>query len=193
MHPDASLLPPDLPVPQDDGASDHLLGLALPATPFSGHDGGVYVLADAPTRFLVLYVYPQTGGPGVSLPDDWDLIPGARGCTPQSCAFRDHHAELKEFGAEVWGISAQAPEQQRDFAARMHIPFPLLNDSELQLAGSPLRLPTFDAAGHPLYRRVTLIADAGVISKVFYPVFPPDENAAEVIAWLSSASGRTAR
>jgi peroxiredoxin len=140
-----------------------------------------------PTRWLVLYAYPRTGGPDVVLPGDWDLIPGARGCTPQACAFRDHEAELGALDATVWGLSAQPITEQRRFARRMHIPFPLLNDSELTLSRPPLSLPTFTAAGLTLYRRATLIATGGRIVKVFYPVFPPDRNARDVIAYLTSA------
>ncbi len=178
---DLSQVPDDLPVPTDDGASDHLLGLRLPPVELADASGGSVRLDDFPTRWLVLYVYPRTGGPGIDLPDDWDLIPGARGCTPQSCAFRDHHAELQELGATVWGVSAQASNEQREFAERMHIPFPLLNDSAHALAEPPLALPTFEASGLTLYRRVTMIADSAGITRVFYPVFPPDRNAADVV------------
>lgn len=149
--------------------------------------GGRRRLDRSPTRWLVVYVYPRTGRPGEEPPDGWDLIPGARGCTPQSCAFRDHHADLVDLDATVYGISAQPIDEQREFAARMHLRFPLLNDTELVLAYEPLRLPTFQAAGSTLYRRVTLCVDAGTIRKVFYPVFPPDRNAAEVIEYLRSA------
>ncbi len=181
---DLAALPPDLPVPVGDGACDHLAGMELPDLELpSTH--GPQRLRGVSTRWLVLYVYPRTGGPGIDLPEDWDLIPGARGCTPQSCEFRDHHAELAALAATVWGLSAQPAAEQREFAARMHIPFPLLNDEGLRLAGEPLRLPTFTAAGMTLYRRVTLIARAGVVEHVLYPVFPPDRNAADVVSWLS--------
>jgi peroxiredoxin len=141
---------------------------------------------DLETRFLVAYLYPRTGGPGIDLPDGWDLIPGARGCTPQGCAFRDHQHDLASLDATVWGISAQPLEEQAGFAERMHIPFPLLHDGELTLSRPPLRLPTFDAEGLTLYRRATLVVDRGVIRKVFYPVFPPDENARQVVDYLTS-------
>lgn len=190
---DLQRLPAGLPEPSDDGACDHLPGLQLPDVALSVATGGEQRLRDFPTRWLVLYVYPRTGGPGIELPDDWDLIPGARGCTPQGCAFRDHHAELAAAGATVWGLSAQPIAEQRDFAARMHIPFPLLNDAHRRLAGPPLRLPTFDAGGTALYRRVTLIADGAGIRHVFYPVFPPDRNASDVLAWLADASGPPGR
>ncbi len=183
---DPTVLPANLPEPVDDGACDHLYGLELPAIELSSTDGTVRWLHGVSSRLLVLYVYPRTGGPGVSLPEDWDLIPGARGCTPQSCAFRDHHAELGALDATVWGLSAQPIEEQREFVERMHIPFPLLNDSALKLTEQPLRLPTFTVEGMTLYKRVTLIAEEARVTRVFYPVFPPDRNASEVIEYLRS-------
>lgn len=183
---DPTLLPSNLPEPVDDLACDHLLGLELPAIELPSTDGTVHSLRDVSSRWLVLYVYPRTGGPGVSLPEDWDLIPGARGCTPQSCAFRDHHAELQTLEATVWGLGAQPIEEQREFVERMQIPFPLLNDSALRLTGQPLRLPTFTVKGMTSYKRVTLIAEEARITRVFYPVFPPDRNASEVIDYLMS-------
>ena len=183
---DYSHLPDDLPEPADDGACDHLDGVLLPPVELTSAQGVTQALRDVPTRFLVLYVYPRTGGPGVSLPDDWDLIPGARGCTPQACAFGDHHAELATLDATVWGVSAQPIGEQREFAERMHLPFPLLNDSAHRLAEPPLRLPTFTAGTRRLYRRVTLVAERGRVVRVFYPVFPPDQNAADVVADLTT-------
>jgi peroxiredoxin len=182
---DFGSLPPDLPVPLDDGAADHLPGLRLPALALLATTGGEVDLAEAAAAAgtLVLYVYPRTGIPGEPLPDGWDAIPGARGCTPQSCAFRDHRAELRALGAEVVGLSAQPPEEQAGFSAREHIPFALLSDVELRLAQA-LRLPTFEAGGMRLYKRITLVVEGGVIAKAFYPVFPPDRNAADVVAWL---------
>ena len=181
-------LPANLPEPVDDGACEHLNGLELPPIELLSTTGTVHSLHDVSSRWLVLYVHPRTGGPGVTLPEDWDLIPGARGCTPQSCAFRDHHAELQSLDATVWGLSAQPIEEQREFVDRMHIPFPLLNDSALRLIEQPLRLPTFTVEVLTLYKRVTLIADEPRISRVFYPVFPPDRNASEVIDYLRSRS-----
>lgn len=181
---DPVALPDGLPVPLDDGAADHLSGRALPKVSLRVARGGVRRLDDFSTRWLILYVYPRTGGPGVVLPPSWDMIPGARGCTPQSCAFRDHAAELAALGATVRGVSAQPIEEQAEFAERMHIPFELLNDSRLILESGALSLPTFDAAGMTLYKRLTMIASRQGIAHVFYPVFPPDRNAAEVIAWL---------
>jgi peroxiredoxin len=135
-------------------------------------------------RYLVVYVYPRTGTPGESPPDGWDDIPGARGCTPQSCAYRDALTELAAAGAGVVGVSAQSANEQREFAARERIPFPLLSDSGLLLRDA-LRLPTFEVAGMILYKRLTLIAEAGTIVKALYPVFPPDRDAAQVLAWLN--------
>jgi peroxiredoxin len=139
--------------------------------------------AAAAAGTLVLYVYPRTGRRGEALPEGWDDIPGARGCTPQSCAFRDHFGELRDQGADVVGMSAQSLADQVEFAERVGLPYPILSDPELELAGA-LSLPTFEAAGMRLYRRLTLIARAGRIVKAFYPVFPPDRNAADVVAWL---------
>jgi peroxiredoxin len=160
--------------------------MELPDLAFRSTGGGFERLGGAATRWLVLYVYPRTGGPGIALPDDWDLIPGARGCTPQSCAFRDHHTELRDLDATVRGVSAQPAQEQEEFTARMHLPFPLLNDSDLRLADPPLRLPTFTVDNMTLFKRVTLVADRGIIRRVFYPVFPPDRNAEEVIEFLSA-------
>jgi peroxiredoxin len=183
--PDYGTLPPDLPVPLDDGAADHLSGRVLPELALPSTLGGEVDLAAAArgAGTLVLYVYPRTGTPGQPSPDGWDAIPGARGCTPQSCAFRDHHAELRALGADVLGLSAQPVAEQAAFAAREHLPFALLSDPELRLAAA-LALPTFEAAGMQLYKRLTLVAVGGAVEKAFYPVFPPDRNAADVLAWL---------
>lgn len=186
---DPASLPADLPEPVDDGACDHLTGMELPGIALPSADGAERSLRDVPSRWLVLFVYPRTGGPGVELPDGWELIPGAKGCTPQSCGFRDHHAELRALDATVWGLSAQPRSEQQEFAERMAIPFPLLNDSGLRLAGAPLRLPTFTVDGRTLYRRVTLVADRGRITRVFYPVFPPGTNAADVVDHLTRVAG----
>jgi peroxiredoxin len=144
-------------------------------------------LAEAAHALLVVYVYPRTGRPGEPLPEGWDEIPGARGCTPQSCAFRDHVKDLAACGASVLGISAQSPGEQSEFAEREHIPYPLLSDSDLRLADR-LGLPTFEVVGMRLYRRLTFIASEGCIEKVFYPVFPPERNASEVLAWIGERS-----
>lgn len=175
-------LPDDLPVPVDDGAADHLMGESLPAIELDATSGGSVNLGGL-DETAVLYVYPATGVPGRPLPDGWDQTPGARGCTPQSCAFRDRSEELARDGARVLGLSAQPLAEQTEFAGRERMPYPLLNDSEFALAAL-LRLPTFELGGRRYYRRLTLIARGGRIVKVFYPVFPPQENAADVAAWL---------
>lgn len=175
-------LPDNLPVPTDDGAAAHLAGSPLPELTLSATDGSEINLAQLAGRW-VLYVYPMTGQPGVPLPDGWDAIPGARGCTPQSCSFRDHHAELRALNCSVLGLSTQTTEYQREARDRLHLPFELLSDSALQLK-SALHLPTFSVAGKELFKRVTIVADDGRITHVFYPVFPPDRSADEVLTWL---------
>jgi len=177
-------LPPDLPAPEDDGGADHLAGSAAPELSLASTQGGTVDLAALGQERLVVYVYPRTGTPGEPSPAGWDDIPGARGCTPQSCAFRDSQDEFSRLGASVVGVSAQSPAEQQEFAARERIPFPLLSDGGLRLA-SEMQLPTFEAGGRTLYRRLTFVVKAGEIVKVFYPVFPPDRNAADVLAWLA--------
>jgi peroxiredoxin len=186
METDYSSLPPDLPVPEDDGAADHLAGMALPplALAVAGGEGGRFDLREAATiGTLVAFVYPRTGTPGQPLVPGWDDIPGARGCTPQSCAFRERHFALAGLGALVVGISAMDPREQAAFGEREQLPYALLNDGPLALRDQ-LGLPTFEVCGTTLYKRLTFVARAGAIEKVFYPVFPPDRNAAEVEGWL---------
>ena len=179
-------LPPGIPVPQDDGAARHLAGtkitdVALPAT-----EGAPVNLSKLKGR-TVVYVYPRTGVPGVDPPDGWDQIPGARGCTPQSCSFRDHFGELKRLGvAQLYGLSTQDTAYQREAATRLHLPFAILSDEKLALTKA-LKLPTFSAVGMTLLKRMALVIDDGAITKAFYPVFPPDKNAEEVIAWLQAS------
>jgi peroxiredoxin len=185
MSTEFSRLPSDLPVPVDDGAADHLPGSPVPDVALRSTQGGELSLADAARGLVVVYVYPRTGTPGVPAPEGWDDIPGARGCTPQSCAFRDAQQELGRHGASLIGISTQTPEEQAEFAQREHIPYPLLSDHELVLA-ERMRLPTFQAGGLQLYKRLTFVAEAGRIVKLFYPVFPPDRNADDVLAWLEA-------
>jgi peroxiredoxin len=180
---DYTSLPPDLPVPEDDGAADHLTGLTVPNLRLPSTSGGTADLAELAQERLVAYVYPRTGTPDRPSPPGWDEIPGARGCTPQSCAFRDNGNDFSQLGVTVVGISAQSAGEQQEFAAREQIPFPLLSDAGLLLA-TALRLPTFEVEEMTLYRRLTFVAEAGTIVKAFYPVFPPDRNAAEVLAWL---------
>jgi peroxiredoxin len=187
MSGDYRSLPDDLPVPVDDGGADHLSGLDVPAVELTSTSGGSVDLSAPAQERLVVYIYPRTGTPGEPSPPGWDEIPGARGCTPQSCAFRDSLAEFSALGASVIGISAQTAAEQAAFAQREHIPFPLLSDSGLAL-GEALRLPIFEVDGMTLYRRLTFVAEAGHIAKVFYPVFPPDRNAAQALDWLRSQS-----
>ena len=181
---DPNVLPNHIPVPQDDGAATHLIGAMLPALALTATDGSQVDLSKLRGR-TVVYVYPRTGVPGQPLPEGWDAIPGARGCTPQSCGFRDHFAELDALGASVLGLSAQPLADQIEFAQRVDLPYPVLSDPGLALAEA-LRLPTFGVAGMRLYRRLTLVARRREIVKVLYPVFPPDRNAADVVAWLSA-------
>ena len=197
MSADYAQLPADLPVPVDDGAADGLVGrevpdLTLPATMSAPDASGDAApdprLADLAADLLVAYVYPMTGTPGRALPHGWDDIPGARGCTPQSCAYRDALADFERLGAAVVGISAQSAAEQAEIAAREHIPFPLLSDDRLRLRDA-LGLPVFEVEGRTLYRRLTFVAAEGRIVKVFYPVFPPDRDAGEVLAWLREAAG----
>jgi peroxiredoxin len=173
-----------LPAPQDDGATNHLLGLRLPSIPLAATSGASIDLSALPGRTIV-YAYPRTGRPGIDNPEGWDMIPGARGCTPQSCSFRDHYATLRQLGVDqLFGLSTQDTAYQSEAAQRLHLPFAILSDEHLQLTHA-LDLPTFIAAGMTLLKRFTLIIDNGVITHVFYPVFPPDRSAADVIAWLS--------
>jgi peroxiredoxin/lysophospholipase L1-like esterase len=190
MSHDLHSLPEDLPVPEDDGAGDRLLNATIPSVALSNTSGNEVDLAAvaAADGYLVVYVYPQTGVPGRPIPEGWDRIPGARGCTPQSCAFRDSAGELATLGASVFGLSSQPLGEQREFAEREHLPYPLLNDSGLWLARE-LGLPTFEANGVKYYRRLTFVARAGRIIKVFYPVFPPQDNAGDVITWLQAEGG----
>ena len=184
MAHDPYTLPPDLPVPVDDGGADHLPGTAMPSLELEASQGPVDLGELAEAR-LVLYVYPRTGTPGVEPPEGWDAFPGARGCTPQSCAFRDHADELAELGARVAGLSAQTLPEQIEFAERTHMPYPVIADPELRLRDE-LGLPTFEIAGMTLYKRLALVAERRTIVKAFYPVFPPDRNAADVLGWLRS-------
>jgi peroxiredoxin len=179
------VLPDGLPAPEDDGGADHLPGLDIPEVVLPSSQGPVN-LAELAAARLVLYVYPRSGRPGVPMLPGWDDIPGARGCTPQSCGFRDHEAELAALGARVAGVSAQSIEDQVEFAERNHIPYPVISDEWLELERW-LGLPTFDVEGLTLYRRLALIAERRRIVKAFYPVFPPDRNAEEVVAWLTTA------
>ncbi len=180
---DPTFLPPGIPAPQDDGGARHLAGAKLPDVALPATSGPAVNLSKLKGR-TVVYIYPRTGVPGVDPPPGWDLIPGARGCTPQSCGFRDHFAELEALGvATVFGLSTQDTGYQREAAERLHLPFPILSDAELHFALG-LHLPMFMTSGMMLLKRMALVIEDGVIVKAFYPVFPPDKNAEEVIAWL---------
>jgi peroxiredoxin len=176
-------LPADLPVPVDDGACNHLTGFQLPSLPLNSTAGRVVDLSALSGR-TVIYTYPRTGRPDVEMPAGWNDIPGARGCTPESCGFRDHFKELQALGANVFGLSTQDTDYQREAAERLQLPFELLSDAELRFAKA-LRLPTFEVEAMTLIKRLTLILRGGRVEKVFYPVFPPDRHAEEVVAWLS--------
>ena len=173
-----------IPAPQDDGAAHHLTGLAVPDVPLMDTNGARVSLAKIPGR-VVLFAYPRTGVPGqISPVEGWDMIPGARGCTPQACAFRDLYREMLAAGVtRVFGVSTQDSAYQREAADRLHLPFPLLSDEKLALSKA-LRLPTMEVAGMTLIKRLALVIDDATIAKVFYPVFPPDRNAGDVLAWL---------
>ena len=172
-----------IPAPHDDGAARHLTGARLVSVPLIATTGE-HIDLSALTGRTVVYAYPRTGRPGVASPDGWDMIPGARGCTPQSCAFRDHFAELRALGVDqLFGLSTQDPDYQREAAERLHLPFGLLSDEQLTFTRS-IGLPTFETSGMTLLKRLTLVINDGLITRVFYPVFPPDRSANEVIDWL---------
>ena len=180
-------LPADLPRPIDDGAAQHLPGLDMPGIILPSTKGRAVDLSALSASRTVIYCYPMTGVPGKPLPEGWDMIPGARGCTPQTCSFRDHYQELAEMGAEVYGLSTQTTEYQREMAERLHLPFEILSDVEFKLVDA-LRLPTFEVEGVRLLKRLTLVVRHGRIEHVFYPVFPPNESAGEVAGWLKAHS-----
>ena len=188
-------LPTDLPVPIDDGASDHLVGMTVPAHELEGTDGQRWDIANVTGRSIV-FAYPMTGRPDTPLPDNWDAIPGARGCTPETCAFRDLTSAFADVGARIFGLSTQTSTYQREMTTRLSVPFPVLSDAN-RAFGGPLLLPTMqtdvprspDGPESPvLYRRLTLIVDDGAISHCFYPVFPPDQHASQVLAWATGAT-----
>lgn len=177
-----------IPAPVDDGDARHLTGARMASLRLPATDGELVDLSTLPGR-VVVYAYPRTGKPGVANPEGWDMIPGARGCTPQTCAFRDHFAELRALGvARLFGLSTQDSDYQREAAERLHLPFALLSDQNLTLTRA-MTLPCFEADGTTLLKRFTLVIDGGRVEHVFYPVFPPDRNAENVIEWLAKRSG----
>jgi peroxiredoxin len=179
---DIHTVPDDLPVPEDDGAADHLLGALVPAIALKATTGETVRLAGLKGR-TVLFCYPRTGRPDEELPPGWNAIPGARGCTPEACGFRDAHVQFSELGVRVLALSTQPGDYQREMAERLHLPFPVLSDEALELTNA-LRLPTFETSGWTLLKRLTLVIDDGRVAQVFYPVFPPDSHASEVLSWL---------
>ena len=182
---DFTQLPPNLPEPRDDGAASHLPGMAMPAVELASTSGRLVNVGELPGR-AVLFCYPMTGRPGAALPEGWDAIPGARGCTPEACGFRDRATEWERLGVTVFGVSTQSTADQREARQRLRLPFELLSDEQFKLT-TALRLPTFDVAGRRLLKRLTLVVFERRIEKVFYPIFPPDRHAGEVLAYLSSA------
>ena len=179
---DVFTLPPDLPVPEDHGEADHLLNAVVPSVKLMSTTGGEVDVGELPGR-TVLFGYPRTGRPDEELLPGWDAIPGARGCTPETCGFRDAHSQFADLGARVIALSTQSTGYQRELAERLGLPFPVLSDESLELTGA-LRLPTFETSGLTLIKRITLVIDDGRITHVFYPVFPPDAHAGEVLSWL---------
>lgn len=182
-------LPPDLPVPFDDGACDNLPGKALPGSDDSGlvscSSGQIIDLFSLDGQ-VVLFIYPSIGAAGSAPSASWNAIPGARGCTLQTCSFRDVHKELLSAGASsVYGLSVQSVEFSKEAKERLHLPFDLLCDEELKFAKA-LGMPTFEYEGRELYKRACLIVEKGKVKKVFYPVFPPDKSADVVLEWLKS-------
>ena len=178
-------LPSDLPVPQDDGACDHLVGMALPEISLRSTADRSVSLAHIAQEPAVFFFYPRTGRPDEPAPVGWDEIPGARGCTPQSCGYRDQYKAFQALGVQVFGVSTQTTEFQQEFVRRMNVPYEILSDSDFVLTKA-LRLPTFDFNSMRLFKRIAIVARNGKIEKVFYPVFPPDKNAETVLAWLTS-------
>jgi peroxiredoxin len=173
-----------IPAPIDDGATRHLMGARMASVPLRATNGETVDLSIMPGR-VVIYAYPRTGTPGIENPDGWDMIPGARGCTPQSCSFRDHFAELKSLGvSHLFGLSTQDTDYQREAAQRLHLPFALLSDEQLRLTRG-MNLPIFETSGMLLLKRFTLVINDGTVEHVFYPVFPPDRSASDVVEWLS--------
>ncbi len=183
-------LPDDLPVPEDDGAADHLLHISMPHLTLHATDGRDVTLDRLGGGTSVIYVYPLTGRPGVDLPAGWNEIPGARGCTPETCGFRDHYAGLQAAGiGAVYGMSSQTTDYQAELAGRLGLPFTILSDPGFELAGA-IGLPTFTTSdGQRLYKRLTMVIADGVIEHVFYPIFPPDQHAAAVLRWISTYEG----
>ena len=182
-------LPTNLPAPQDDGACKHLAGMTLPALKLYSTEDRAVTVSEAASRLAVFFFYPRSGRPNEPVPEGWDQIPGARGCTPQSCGFRDVYDQFKRLRVQVFGVSSQSTEFQKEFVERMELPYEILSDEYFALTEA-LRLPTFEFNGMRLIKRLAIVAEKGRIVKVFYPVFPPDRNAEEVLTWLATRGGR---
>jgi peroxiredoxin len=182
---DFTKLPSNLPIPIDDGACDHLHGMAIPSAVLPSTKGGIVNLRTVKATRTIVYCYPRTGEPGKPSPDGWEAIPGARGCTPQSCSMRDHYHAIHGLQAEIYGVSTQTTAYQSEAVTRLHLPFALLSDAELRFTKA-LRLPTFSVNGWTLIKRLTIVVYKGRIEKVFYPVFPPDKHGEQVVAWLQA-------
>jgi peroxiredoxin len=185
QQPNLNALPPNLPRPKDDGGARHLKGLAIPDLALPSTSNRLVNLAKLTAPRIVVYCYPMTGRPDRPLPAGWDDIPGARGCTPETCGFRDHHQDLAKLRADVYGVSTQSTEYQQEMVRRLEVPFEVLSDERLAFTNA-LRLPTFSVEGMTLIKRLTLVVRGGRVETVFYPVFPPDKHAEEVIAWLKT-------
>lgn len=181
-------LPANLPVPLDDGACDHLPGMKVPGFTLRSTKGRMVNLAGIASERVIVYAYPRTGRPDKDVPSGWNDIPGARGCTPQSCSMRDHYKEVKALGAEVFGLSTQTTEYQKEMVERLHLPFEVLSDADLKFTRA-LSLPTFTFENMTLMKRLTLVLKDGRIEKVFYPVFPPDQHGQQMVAWLKRKHG----
>ena len=193
QKPDSSFpLPANLPVPLDDGACDHLPGMKVPSLALRTTKGRVVNLAEPLSERVIVYAYPRTGTPGIAVPSNWDEIPGARGCTPQSCSMRDHNQEVKALGAVIFGLSTQTTEYQKEVVDRLHLPFEILSDVDLKLTHA-LNLPTFTFDNMVLIKRLTLVLKDGKIEKVFYPVFPPDKHGEQIVAWLKRKTDSQAK
>ncbi|MGG4091524.1 peroxiredoxin [Paenibacillus lautus] len=176
--------PGHIVMPEDDGMVAHLSGLQIPSISLNATDGSTVDLAEG--GLTVVYVYPRISPAIGGTLEGWDAIPGARGCTSQSCTFRDHFIELKGVGVKrLFGLSTQSTDYQKEAVERLHLPFPLLSDDSLALSRA-LELPLFEVGGMTLIKRLTLIIENGRVEHVFYPVFTPERNALDVIAWLSS-------
>jgi peroxiredoxin len=183
---DFTKLPDGLPVPEDDGACRHLPGKDLPALALRSTSNRDVRLDEVSQNRTVFFFYPRTGRPGQSVPPTWDQIPGARGCTPHSCGYRDSFAEFRRLGVAVYGVSSQDTEYQQELVRRTNLPYEVLSDGEFKLTNA-LRLPTFVFEGVRLIKRLAFVANKGRIEQVFYPVFPPDQNAEVVLKWLRNA------